>query len=199
MYILTRAELLFTLCYEIPCTLNIFIFENTYCNLYFFRIIDRKKDLIKLQNGEYVSLGKVENCLKDHPLVTNVCVIADSSKTFCVALVVPDISSLGDSAQKLNLNTYLNTSTQELYDNSTLVRYITSLLFNHGFQAGLKKFEIPKSIALISTPWTPETGLVTATFKLKRKLMQERYKSIIDSLYAQDFSGDSTNLKVKDA
>ena len=167
--------------------------------IYIFRIIDRKKDLIKLQNGEYVSLGKVENCLKDHPLVTNVCVIADSSKTFCVALVVPDISSLGDSAQKLNLNTYLNTSTQELYDNSTLVRYITSLLFNHGFQAGLKKFEIPKSIALISTPWTPETGLVTATFKLKRKLMQERYKSIIDSLYAQDFSGDSTNLKVKDA
>ena len=167
--------------------------------IYIFRIIDRKKDLIKLQNGEYVSLGKVENCLKDHPLVTNVCVIADSSKTFCVALILPDMGYLGDSAQKLNLNTYLNTSTQELYDNSTLVRYITSLLFNHGFQAGLKKFEIPKSIALISTPWTPESGLVTATFKLKRKLIQERYKSIIDSLYAQEFSGDSSNLKVKDA
>ena len=167
--------------------------------IYIFRIIDRKKDLIKLQNGEYVSLGKVENCLKDHPLVTNVCVIADSSKTFCVALVLPDMGYLADSAQKLNLNTYLNTSTQELYDNTTLVKYITSILFNHGFQAGLKKFEIPKGIALISTPWTPETGLVTATFKLKRKLIQDRYKIIIDLLYAQEFACDSSNVKVKDA
>ena len=42
------------------------------------RIIDRKKDLVKLQLGEYVSLGKVESQLKTHPLVENICVYADS-------------------------------------------------------------------------------------------------------------------------
>ena len=43
-----------------------------------FRLIDRKKDLVKLQLGEYVSLGKVEAQLKTHPLVENICVYGDS-------------------------------------------------------------------------------------------------------------------------
>ncbi len=44
------------------------------------KIIDRKKDLVKLQHGEYVSLGKVESNLKIHPLIENICVYGDSGK-----------------------------------------------------------------------------------------------------------------------
>ena len=51
---------------------------------------DRKKDLVKLQTGEYVSLGKVETTLKLSPLVDNICVYADSSQMFTVCLVVPN-------------------------------------------------------------------------------------------------------------
>lgn len=54
------------------------------------KIIDRKKDLVKLQAGEYVSLGKVESNLKIHPLVENICVYADSSSNATVALITPD-------------------------------------------------------------------------------------------------------------
>ena len=53
-------------------------------------ITDRKKDLVKLQTGEYVSLGKVETTLKLSPLVDNICVYADSSQMFTVCLVVPN-------------------------------------------------------------------------------------------------------------
>ena len=69
------------------------------------RIVDRKKDLVKLQGGEYVSLGKVlhhevlqllnhpveqvESLLKLHPVVENLCLYADPSRTFPVALVIP--------------------------------------------------------------------------------------------------------------
>ena len=53
------------------------------------KLIDRKKDLVKLQLGEYVSLGKVEARLKTHPLVENICVYGDPYKKFTVALVVP--------------------------------------------------------------------------------------------------------------
>ena len=53
------------------------------------KLIDRKKDLVKLQLGEYVSLGKVEARLKTHPLVENVCVYGDPYKKFTVALIVP--------------------------------------------------------------------------------------------------------------
>ena len=66
------------------------LINNAY--LYFpgcLKLIDRKKDLVKLQLGEYVSLGKVEARLKTHPLVENICVYGDPYKKFTVALVVP--------------------------------------------------------------------------------------------------------------
>jgi long-chain acyl-CoA synthetase len=56
--------------------------------------LDRKKDLLKLQGGEYVSLGKVESALKTCPYVDNICVYGESSKNFCVALVVPALKQV---------------------------------------------------------------------------------------------------------
>ena len=55
-----------------------------------FKLIDRKKDLIKLQHGEFLSLGKVEAVLKTCPLVENICIYAKSTKSYCIGLVVPD-------------------------------------------------------------------------------------------------------------
>ena len=66
------------------------------------KIIDRKKDLVKLQFGEYVSLGKVESVLKTCALVENVCVYGDSSKSYVVALVCPDRTNIERLAAKLN-------------------------------------------------------------------------------------------------
>ncbi len=57
--------------------------------LFLFNFPDRKKDLVKLQAGEYVSLGKVESELKTSPLIDNICIYGDSTKNSCVALVVP--------------------------------------------------------------------------------------------------------------
>ena len=54
------------------------------------KIIDRKKDLVKLQAGEYVSLGKVESNLKVIPVVDNICVYADPTKNAVVALLLPN-------------------------------------------------------------------------------------------------------------
>merc|ERR1712215_479141 len=53
------------------------------------RLIDRKKDLVKLQGGEYVSLGKVEAQMKTNPLVDNICVYADSFRSNTIAFIVP--------------------------------------------------------------------------------------------------------------
>lgn len=61
---------------------------------------DRKKDLVKLQAGEYVSLGKVEAELKTCAVVENICVYGDSSKQFTVALVVPNQKHLVELAIK---------------------------------------------------------------------------------------------------
>ena len=66
-----------------------------------FKIIDRKKDLVKLQMGEYVSLGKVESVMKIHNLIENICVCAKSSESFTVAIIVPEHSTLVALSSKL--------------------------------------------------------------------------------------------------
>ena len=68
--------------------------------------MDRKKDLVKLQYGEYVSLGKVESELKTCPLVDNICVYADPTKLYAVALVVPSHDHLRKEAVKRKLISY---------------------------------------------------------------------------------------------
>ena len=142
------------------------------------KIIDRKKDLVKLQMGEYVSLGKVEACLKVHPLVESICVIADSSKTYCVALMVPDLGRLTELAMKLEVCL----GYKELCENPLVIEAVNGQLNQHARES-LQKFEIPQKYALISTPWTPDTGLVTSSMKLKRKAIQSRYFDIIHQLY----------------
>ena len=68
------------------------------------RIIDRKKDLVKLQFGEYVSLGKVESVLKTCPLVENICIYGDSARSYVVAIVCPDRLNFDRLARKLGKN-----------------------------------------------------------------------------------------------
>ena len=56
-------------------------------------------------------------------------------------------------------------------------------LTNHGLKRGLGKFEIPANFTLISEPWTPESGIITAAFKLKRKVIQDLYQNEINQMY----------------
>ncbi|CAG9854208.1 unnamed protein product [Phyllotreta striolata] len=146
-----------------------------------FKIIDRKKDLVKLQAGEYVSLGKVEAELKTCPLVDNICVYGESSKDFCVALVVPNQQNLKDLAAKIGI---VNKSFEELCVNAAIEKAMVQELAEHGKKSKLAKFEIPAAIKLVTEVWSPDMGLVTAAFKLKRKDIQERYKYEINRMYA---------------
>lgn len=144
------------------------------------KIIDRKKDLVKLQMGEYVSLGKVEAWIKVHSLVDNVCIVADSCKTYCVALIVPDLGKLKELAMKLDIGSL---PPDELCHHPDVVGAAHALLYEHA-KLHLERFEIPKRLALLpGGPWTPDTGLVTAALKLRRKPIQNRFRDTIASLY----------------
>ncbi|XP_056630489.1 long-chain-fatty-acid--CoA ligase 4 isoform X2 [Diorhabda carinulata] len=145
------------------------------------KIIDRKKDLVKLQAGEYVSLGKVEAEMKTCPLVDNICVYGESSKDYCVALVVPNQHQLKDLAAKKGIS---EKSFEELCKDETLERAVVQELAEHGKRNKLAKFEIPAAVKLVTEVWSPDMGLVTAAFKLKRKDIQERYKHEINRMYA---------------
>ncbi|XP_052758691.1 long-chain-fatty-acid--CoA ligase 4 isoform X3 [Galleria mellonella] len=145
------------------------------------KIIDRKKDLVKLQAGEYVSLGKVEAELKTCPIVENICVYGDSSKTYTVALVVPNPRHLAELAARLGLP---DRDFDQLCHNTAVEKAVVKELADHARKCGLEKFEVPAAVKLCTEVWSPDMGLVTAAFKIKRKDIQERYKEDIKRMYA---------------
>ncbi|XP_011303691.1 long-chain-fatty-acid--CoA ligase 4 isoform X2 [Fopius arisanus] len=145
------------------------------------KIIDRKKDLVKLQFGEYVSLGKVEAELKTCPLVENICVYGDPHKTYTVALVVPNPRLLEEIAVNLGIT---NASLEELCENPAMEKAVLQELLEQSKKSHLQRFEMPGAVKLCSEQWSPDMGLVTAAFKLKRKAVQERYQHEINRMYA---------------
>ncbi|ODN03288.1 Long-chain-fatty-acid--CoA ligase 4 [Orchesella cincta] len=145
------------------------------------KIIDRKKDLVKLQFGEYVSLGKVEAELKTCPIVENICIYGDPSKTFCVALIVPNPKYIQTVADKLGRS---GLSFEMLCNDPEIEQAVLKEIQSHGAKCRLQKFEIPGAVKLCIEVWSPDMGLVTAAFKLKRKNIQDRYQGDINRMYA---------------
>lgn len=145
------------------------------------KIIDRKKDLVKLQAGEYVSLGKVESELKTCAVVENICVYGDSTKQHTVALIVPNPQALDEIAERQGIK---GMEFEELCGSPVMEKAVVHELAEHGKKCKLHRFEIPTAVTLCKDIWTPDMGLVTAAFKLKRKDIQERYKNEISRMYA---------------
>ncbi|URE33690.1 AMP-binding enzyme [Musa troglodytarum] len=144
-------------------------------------IIDRKKDIVKLQHGEYVSLGKVESALIVSPYVDNIMLHADPFHNFCVALVVAARHALEEWALKQGLS-YSDFS--DLCQKEETVKEVHGSLIKAAKQAKLEKFETPAKIKLLPEPWTPESGLVTAALKLKREVIRKAFADDLANLYA---------------
>ncbi|KAI8123759.1 Long-chain-fatty-acid--CoA ligase 4 [Lucilia cuprina] len=145
------------------------------------KIIDRKKDLVKLQAGEYVSLGKVESELKTCPLIENICVYGDPTKQFTVALVVPNQKHLEELAHRQGLE---SKSFEDLCSNPVMEKAVIKEMAEHARKCKLQKYEVPAAITLCKEVWSPDMGLVTAAFKLKRKDIQDKYQHDINRMYA---------------
>ncbi|KDO50967.1 hypothetical protein CISIN_1g004568mg [Citrus sinensis] len=143
-------------------------------------IIDRKKDIVKLQHGEYISLGKVEAALISSDYVDNIMIHADPFHNYCVALVVPSHKALEKWAHEASIK-YEDLS--ELCNKAEAVNEVQQALSKVAKAAKLDKFEIPAKIKLMPEPWTPEAGLVTAALKIKREQLKAKFKDDLQMLY----------------
>ncbi|RZC43856.1 hypothetical protein C5167_036802 [Papaver somniferum] len=143
-------------------------------------IIDRKKDIVKLQHGEYISLGKVEAALASGNYVDNIMVHADPFHSFCVALIVPSHHALESWALGAGIE-YPDFS--DLCKKEEAVREVQQSLLKAAKVAKLDKFESPAKIKLLPDPWSPESGLVTAALKLKREQLKAKFKDDLNKLY----------------
>jgi len=139
------------------------------------KIIDRRKDLVKLQAGEYVSYGRTESILKTAPIVENICAYADPSRDFIIAIIIPDKNVLKHINPELELG--------EAIKDREVQKEVVGLLKEYGIKNGLKNFEIPAKVLMVLDEWTPDNGLVTAAFKIRRKFIYDEYKKEIEDTY----------------
>ncbi|NXY05287.1 ACSL4 ligase, partial [Pteruthius melanotis] len=157
------------------CTGDIGEFHPDGC----LQIIDRKKDLVKLQAGEYVSLGKVEAALKNCPLIDNICAYAKSDQSYVISFVVPNQKKLTALAEQKGISG----SWVDICNNPIMEAEILREIKEVANKMKLERFEIPIKVRLSPEPWTPETGLVTDAFKLKRKELKNHYLNDIERMY----------------
>lgn len=148
-------------------------------------LIDRKKSLLKLAQGEYVAPEKIEAVLSKHSLVAQAFVDGNSLKSYLVAVIVPDQDALEGWAQSQGIS---DKTSKELMQDDRLKKCLLAEFSNLGSKGTgeLKGFEIPKVIHLESELFTVENNLMTPSFKLKRPIARNKYKAIVEELYEKN-------------
>ncbi|CAI8603685.1 unnamed protein product [Vicia faba] len=149
------------------------------------KIIDRKKNLIKLSQGEYIALEYLENVYTITPIVEDIWVYGNSFKSILVAVVVPNEDVTNKWAYA---NGHIG-SFSNLCALDQLKKYVLSELKSTAVRNKLKGFEHIKGVILDPLPFDMERELVTATLKKKRNNMLKYYKVEIDELF-QSLTGD---------
>ncbi|ELK08833.1 Long-chain-fatty-acid--CoA ligase 1 [Pteropus alecto] len=144
------------------------------------KIIDRKKHIFKLAQGEYIAPEKIENVYIRSEPVAQVFVYGESLQAFLVAIVVPDVETLGQWAQKRGLEG----SFEELCRNKDVKKAILDDMVRLGKESGLKPFEQVRGIALHPELFSVNNGLLTPTMKAKRLELRNYFRSQIDELYS---------------
>lgn len=145
----------------------------------FLFITDRKKDIFKLSTGKYVAPQHVENTFLNSPYIEQI-VVLGATRKFCSALIVP------------NLDAVLNKLLQEGYmgnkGSNDFPARVEELIQREvdKLNEPLPIWEQIKKFALLDTLFSIETGELTPTMKTKRKVVREKFISIIESIYKED-------------
>ncbi|GFG49402.1 oxidoreductase [Mycolicibacterium agri] len=139
--------------------------------------LDRRNNVLKLSQGEFVAVSKLEAVFGDSPLVRQIYVYGNSARPYLLAVVVPT----GDALAR--------------YDGVNLKAAISQSLSEVAKTAGLQSYEIPRDFIVETTPFTLENGLLTGIRKLARPRLKERYSEQLEQLYAELADGQAGELR----
>ena len=145
----------------------------------YLSVTDRKKDLIKTSGGKFIAPQPIENSLKLNPLVGIAAILGDRRK-FPAVIVSPNFVALEEWARENNISF---ASHAELIANPKVQTLYEGIV--EGVNGNLARFEKLKRVMIVADEFTPDNGALTPTMKLKRKVIEERYRKQIDQLYAQ--------------
>src|SRR3984957_899059 len=151
----------------------------------YLRITDRKKDLIVTAGGKNIAPQPIENVVRQNRYVSQAVMIGDRRR-FPAMLVVPDFVQL--EAWAVHKHIVFADRTALLHHPEVVTKMEREVL---GGLHGLAHFEMPKKILLLENDFSIERGELTPTLKVKRRLIDEHYKDIIDHMYATtDFTAE---------
>ena len=149
----------------------------------FLSITDRKKDLIKTSGGKFIAPQPIENSLKLNPLIGTAIVLGDRRK-FPAALISPYFPVLEDWARA---NKISFSSRQELVDNPRVQALYQGIIDE--LNSNLARFEKLKRVLLVPEEFSAADGTLTHTFKVRRRGIEDRYRALIDAMYARAEAG----------
>ena len=141
-------------------------------------ITDRKKDLLKTAAGKFVAPQPIENALKTSPYILNAMVVGDKRK-FIVALIVPNAATVAAKAADQGIKFASNAGLAAHPWVHSLIDSEVKRLTVH-----LAQYETIKRFALLPEDFTFDAGTLTFTLKLKRRVVEQQYAGVIESLYA---------------
>jgi long-chain acyl-CoA synthetase len=144
------------------------------------KVIDRKKNLVKLAAGEYIALERLESLYKHCEFVENICIYADSSKNFPIAVVVPNRNNLEKYSNSQNIH---EVDYKTLCQNEKIVSALMNSLRQVAKDNKLTNFENIQGIYVTPDEWTPENDMLTPAFKIKRRNIFQKYKEQIEKIY----------------
>ncbi|KAG8184557.1 hypothetical protein JTE90_007673, partial [Oedothorax gibbosus] len=148
------------------------------------QIVDRKKHIFKLSQGEYIAPEKVENAYLRLPLVLQIFVDGMSDQDYIVALVVPEMSGLKRWLEGKGHKIENEDITKLLEQKEIRTQFLQDLR-EAGAKENLNSLEQARNVHFILEPFSMENDLLTPTLKVKRNLARKRYESLILDLYKE--------------
>jgi long-chain acyl-CoA synthetase len=143
----------------------------------FLKITDRKKEIFKMSNGKYVAPQQIENKLKESFYIQQLMIVGENQK-YPAAIISPNFQELAQWCQKKKI---------QFQDHADLIR--NTEVVKH-FQEEIRKFnkklsesDQVKKIILIADEWSPITGELSSSLKLKRQVIIQKYKDLVDAVY----------------
>ncbi|CAF3706847.1 unnamed protein product [Adineta steineri] len=144
------------------------------------RIVDRKKNMYKLSQGEYVAPEKIEDVYARSRFISQIFVYGDSYESCLVAIVVLNDEYVKKWAQTEGNNVETIVAPES---NTKLKQTVLEDMNHEGKRRGLMSYEQVKAIEFIKEPFTIENGLLTPTFKARRYAVEKKYKELFGKIY----------------
>ena len=153
----------------------------------FLKITDRKKEIFKTSGGKYVAPTPIENRMKESYFIEQMMVVG-SGKKFAAALVVPSYANLIPWCKQ---NEITFSTHEELIKDKRVIALYQSII--ESYNPEFNHVEQIKKIKLLAEEWSLNSGELTPTGKMRRKIITEKYNAEIESMYADEVS-ESPNL-----